>query len=82
MDLWLSTWEDWRPRISTWLDNVEEADLHHLGRLRIPSTLIDHIPAEEKHHQRWRVAWHQYHMLLGGDKLASRTDYAAPRQDG
>jgi hypothetical protein len=65
MDLWLSTWEDWRPHISTWLENVEETDLHHLGRLRIPSTLIEHIPAEEKHHLRWRVAWHQYHMLLG-----------------
>ena len=65
MDLWLSMWEDWRPHISTWLESVEEADLHHLGRLRIPSTLIEHVPAEEKHHLRWRVAWHQYHMLLG-----------------
>ena len=43
--------------------------MHHLGRLRIPSTLIDHIPAEEKHHLRWRVAWHQYHMLLGVTNL-------------
>ena len=58
LDLWLSTWEDWRPHISTWLENVDETDLHHLGRLRIPSTLINHIPAEEKHHLRWRVAWH------------------------
>ena len=49
LDLWLSTWEDRRPHISTWLENMDEADLHHLGRLRIPSTLIDHIPAEEKH---------------------------------
>ena len=44
---------------------MDETNLHHLGRLRIPSTLIDHIPAEEKHNLRWRVAWHQYHMLLG-----------------
>ena len=69
LDLWLSTWEDWRPHISTWLENVDETDLHHLGRLRIPSTLIDHIPAEEKHHLRWRVAWHHYHMLLGVTNL-------------
>ena len=65
MDLWLSTWDEWRPHISTWLGSIEEMDLHHLGRLRIPSSLIEHIPAEEKHHMRWQVAWHQYHMLLG-----------------
>ena len=65
MDLWLFTWEAWRPHISTWLGNIEETDLHHLGRLRIPSSLVEHILAEEKHRMRWRVAWHQYHMLLG-----------------
>ena len=45
---------------------------HNIGRLRIPQSFIDHIPAECMSQMRHKVVWHKYHMLIG---------VAQPRKD-
>ena len=75
VELWLSSWEEWRPHVTQWLDEARPADLHHIGRLRILSVrviaqfLIDHITAECMLQMRYQVVWHQYHMLIGVAQL-------------
>ena len=67
--LWLSSREDWRPHAAQWLQQVELADRHHLGRLRIPESFLEQISVEDKAQLRYRVGWHQYHMLIGVTQL-------------
>ena len=64
VELWLSSWEEWRPHAAKWLDGAGPPNLHHIGCLRISQYFIDYIPAERMSQMRFRVAWHQYHMLI------------------
>ena len=46
-----------------WLDQASPEDLDHISKLRIPQSFIDTVPRERLHELRYRVAWHQYHMM-------------------
>ena len=69
--LWLLSWSDWQPHALAWLNTADGSDLQHITCLRVPITLINAIPDSNKFQLRQRVAWHQYHMLLGVVKLRS-----------
>ena len=37
--------------------------MNHISRLQIPQSLVDSVPSPQKRDLRYRVAWHQYHMI-------------------
>ena len=77
--LWLSTWGDWETHVTARFDNAACSDLMHISRLRIPTSLIEYVPQALHKHLRERVAWHQYHMLLGVTAL--RGQLSMPPRD-
>ena len=46
----------------------ETANLHHIGRLRVPESFVAQKPVENKAQTRYGVAWH-HHMLNGVTQL-------------
>ena len=64
-----------------WLDQALAEDLDHISKLLIPQSFIDIVPRERLRELRYRVAWHQYHMMHA-TTLVHQSLPMPPRTDG
>ena len=65
----------------SWLDQALPEDMDHISKLRIPQSFIDTVPRERLRKLRYRVAWHQYHMMHATTLLRQSLPMP-PRSDG
>ena len=80
LQLWTTTWAMWSGLAQHWLTGAPDEDKDSIARLRIPTSFVQSIPRKLRGELRERVAWHQYHMLLGVTILRS-TLPMPPRMD-
>ena len=71
INLWTHSWGEWHQQAHDWLLTATANDLKQVSCLRIPNTFIDTLPLKAKANTRYRVAWFQYHVLLGVTTLRS-----------
>ena len=62
---WVRTWRPWADLAQQWLTTASPEDLNHISKLRIPLSFVDSAPPPppKKRDLRYRVVWHQYHMI-------------------
>ena len=65
INLWTHSCGEWHQQAHGWLLTAGADDLKQVSCLRIPNTFIDTLPSKAKKNIRYRVAWFQYHMMLG-----------------
>ena len=78
---WVRTWGPWEDMAQRWLDQASPEDPDHISKLRIPQSFIDTVPREKLRELRYRVAWHQYHMMHATTLLRQSLPMP-PRTDG
>ena len=78
---WVRTWGPWEDMAQRWLDQASPEHLDHISKLRIPQSFIDTVTREKVRELRYRVAWHQYHMMHAAT-LLRRSLPMPPRTDG
>ena len=65
INLWTHSWGEWHQHARDWLLTATTNDLKHISCLRIPSSFVATIPLQAMAQIQYRVAWFQYHILLG-----------------
>ena len=78
---WVRTWGPSEDMAQRWLDQALPEDLDHISKLRILQSFIDIVPRERLRELRYRVAWHQYHMMHATTLLRQSLPMR-PRIDG
>ena len=63
LQAWVRTWGPWADLTQQWLTTASPYDMNHISRLRVPQSLVDSVPSPQTRDLRYRVAWHQYHMI-------------------
>ena len=72
INLWTHSWGEWHQHARDRLLTATTNDLKQISCLRIPSSFVATIPLQAMAQIRYRVAWFQYHILLGVTALQAR----------
>ena len=57
------TWGPWAKLAQQWFLSASPANVTHISQLCVSQTFVDNIPPPLRKDVRYRVAWHQYHMM-------------------